>query len=377
MKLLQSSLIILILTTTFVQGAIGQSAIITLAFPHGARNMGMGETGVALADDLSASFFNPAGFGMYWEQHKKLTTSLFYEELLPKFNLDDLWHSSFATSIPLPRGEYLDSPLNHSAGFFINYLNFGMVSSINDQGETEEENAFEFVIGISYGFQFSENLYLGTNLKFAHSNLDTRDTDLIGSTFAIDLGLLYKLPHNLQLGFALQNMGPPLSYDDHRFGYNMDPIPFTIRGGIAYKSKFPLSSGAYVRLNSEYSMNLEMVNKNPGEEPDPFFVAIFTMPKNDRKRGISTWEQVIHNIGLEVNFINTIALRTGYMIDTAGQRKEFRLGGGLSFLNHIQGDFFIILAGKYSEARHLQWGFNITLNNLLDWGDDDFQWYLQ
>jgi ligand-binding sensor domain-containing protein len=42
---------------------IGQSAVITLVFPPGARATGLGEAFVGLADDANATFFNPAGLG--------------------------------------------------------------------------------------------------------------------------------------------------------------------------------------------------------------------------------------------------------------------------------------------------------------------------
>ena len=42
---------------------IGQSAVITLVFPPGARATGLGEAFVGLADDASATYFNPAGLG--------------------------------------------------------------------------------------------------------------------------------------------------------------------------------------------------------------------------------------------------------------------------------------------------------------------------
>jgi len=43
--------------------AIGQSAVITLVFPPGARATGLGEAFTGLADDANATFFNPAGLG--------------------------------------------------------------------------------------------------------------------------------------------------------------------------------------------------------------------------------------------------------------------------------------------------------------------------
>ena len=44
-------------------GGPGESAVITLVFPPGARATGMGETFVAIADDINATYFNPAGLG--------------------------------------------------------------------------------------------------------------------------------------------------------------------------------------------------------------------------------------------------------------------------------------------------------------------------
>ncbi|MBD3391634.1 MAG: hypothetical protein GF418_06260, partial [Chitinivibrionales bacterium] len=55
--------------------AVGESAVITLVFPPGARATGLGETFVAVADDANATFFNPAGLGQAplansWRLHK-------------------------------------------------------------------------------------------------------------------------------------------------------------------------------------------------------------------------------------------------------------------------------------------------------------------
>jgi len=52
-----SLLCFLVAANAFAAG----SAIITLEMPVGARQLGMGETGVAIADDASALYYNPAG----------------------------------------------------------------------------------------------------------------------------------------------------------------------------------------------------------------------------------------------------------------------------------------------------------------------------
>ena len=64
-KFLHGLLLVLVVfvTTSFSDPVIGQSSVITLAFPWGARAAGMGETFTGIADDEAALFYNPAGLG--------------------------------------------------------------------------------------------------------------------------------------------------------------------------------------------------------------------------------------------------------------------------------------------------------------------------
>ena len=57
-------LVILTFSSAFSQPIIGQSSIITLAFPWGARAAALGETFTGIADDEQALFYNPAGLGL-------------------------------------------------------------------------------------------------------------------------------------------------------------------------------------------------------------------------------------------------------------------------------------------------------------------------
>ena len=49
---------ILLVQTASAQGG---SAVITLVMPVGARQLGMGETAIAMSDDVFGTFWNPAG----------------------------------------------------------------------------------------------------------------------------------------------------------------------------------------------------------------------------------------------------------------------------------------------------------------------------
>ncbi len=59
-----SSILMLILTyTSLTEAGVGESAVITLIFPPGARSTGMGEAFTGVADDATATYYNPAGLG--------------------------------------------------------------------------------------------------------------------------------------------------------------------------------------------------------------------------------------------------------------------------------------------------------------------------
>ncbi|MFW6254422.1 MAG: PorV/PorQ family protein [Chitinivibrionales bacterium] len=71
---LRSIISLLCIYTVAVQAGVGESAVITLVFPPGARSTGMGETFTGLADDAQATFYNPAGLGQSplanaWKAH--------------------------------------------------------------------------------------------------------------------------------------------------------------------------------------------------------------------------------------------------------------------------------------------------------------------
>ena len=64
-SLIKSAVACLILSAILFPAAagVGESAVITLVFPPGARATGLGETFTALSDDANATYFNPAGLG--------------------------------------------------------------------------------------------------------------------------------------------------------------------------------------------------------------------------------------------------------------------------------------------------------------------------
>jgi hypothetical protein len=104
-KIICHALSLIFLLSVSSIAAIGQSAIITLSFPYGARTNAMGEVGTALADDESCIYWNPAGLGFHDKRWQGGAVTHFFQPLLPAFGVPDLWHMSFAACYQPPPSE--------------------------------------------------------------------------------------------------------------------------------------------------------------------------------------------------------------------------------------------------------------------------------
>jgi len=198
----------------------------------GARPIGMGNAYTALADDVNAIYYNPAGLAQLDEC--QFTSG--YGKLY--WGLDD--------------GSNLGSgfvgyahPLYHWGTLGAGWLNFGL------QG-FYRENSFIF----SYGNSLKKRLLAGLNLKLLYKkygkNLYTENALIDGGPavsgerdpvfskgysktgFSTDLGLLYKFNREYSLGLALTDINQPhMDLKD-----NKSRVPIGVRSGFLYNSDF-------------------------------------------------------------------------------------------------------------------------------------------
>lgn len=374
-----------------VHGGVGQSAVITLIFPYGARSYGMGEVGTALADDGSVLFFNPAGLALPNSGFEGGTCSYFFEPLLPAFHLDGLWHNAFSAN-------YQDTTFEWGQfGFFRNYINMGVNTWNDELGRVLcKSRSYETVYGLGWGFDFKElgirNHYFGLTLKCYNSAIAPGFNGPgtgIGRGVAIDAGYLWTMGHGFRLGATFMNMGPSVYYFDPA---KSDPIPFTINLAVAYKKEFEVEGVKFIGLAGEFRFDREIV-KNHGEgSPDPFYKAIWTDLLHDADE-TPKFEllQINRHYGGEVTLFNTLSLRMGYLIDIVGERYEFHRGFGIKLFNHFSFDrdtihapagFMRNYARRYdpskegsSGARDGQWQWSFTATRLFNWSVDDLFWW--
>jgi hypothetical protein len=121
-----------------------------------------------------------------------------------------------------------------------------------------------------------------------------------GTTFAADIGTLYKIPQwKASFAAVIQNLGPNIAYIDED---QSDPLGRNLKVGVAYTP-------------FENEIHRIMIAADANR---------FLLP--DERLGVSVW-----NAGLEYEFNRLIALRVGYISDPVGTITDPTYGLGLSY----------------------------------------------
>ncbi|MDC1068240.1 PorV/PorQ family protein [Candidatus Kapabacteria bacterium] len=357
-------LIILILSITFgartVLAQAGGSAVPFLLIAPDARASGMGETGTAIADDINAIYWNPAGLGFldYFEPaygfdpdaelEPYRQVALSFSPWLPQFNAD-LYYSYLTV------GQHFED-LDGTVAFNLILMNLGEFTATDINGREEGKfRSVEFSLGLAYGTIIAEDLSAGFQLRYIQSNLTPTTTASgdagTGVSVSFDLGLLWKpidfsiFEDRLSLGFNLQNIGPQMTYVRQA-----DPLPTQLRLGAAYRAY----EDEFSDLTFAFDFGKLLVKRDSlGSDPLP--VSLYTGWDNPGAE---------ISIGAEYWYQQIIALRAGYFTEpqVAGDRRFYNLGAGIKY-DIFKLDFGYILT---MEANH-PLANTMRFSLLVDW----------
>jgi len=207
--------IILLLTANpaLARVATGGQAGAFLSWGAGARSLGMGKAFVSVADDASATYWNPAGLSKIEQQeavglHTQLFAGTMYDFLSYVYPTVEL-------------GTF-------GASFTSLYL--GGFEVVNEDNiKTGEFSDARAALGLSYGREMLEGLDLGVNLKYLYHKIYTYTKGNV----ILDLGLLWTPPwwrlKHLRLGINIQNLVSVT------LGETQDKLPRVIRAGLSYR----------------------------------------------------------------------------------------------------------------------------------------------
>jgi len=355
------------------EAQIGGAGVVFLMIEPDSRAAGMGNTGVAVADNASANFWNPAGLAFQRGTEVSLTHSnwlpafdagLFYEYLTAKHSVDGI-------------GTF---------GAQVTFLNLGEHEGRDFQGDpTGTFRSYDLAIGLSYARELTSNLAVGVSTRFIYSDLAPQGisdgVDGTGSSVSFDVAALYRANEfslggvgtTFSAGFNLANMGPEISYSDAED--SGDPLPTNLRFGYSFTFDFD----DYNRLTFANDFNKLLVRRD-ADGADPWHQAIFSawapvevctaaVNECDRQenpenyRSVNAFEQMTIGTGLEYWYDQLFAIRTGYFYESPynGNRQFLTFGAGLRY-NIVGIDFSYLYALEEDSPLSDTMRFSLLLN---------------
>lgn len=320
---------------------VGITAVPFLQIEPDSRGAGMGNSGVAIADNASAVFWNPAGLAFQRGNQVSIT----HASWLPEFNAD-LFYDYLV-------GKYYVEGIG-TIGGHITFLNLGEQQRTDETGlELGRFNSYEVSAGISYGFELNENFALGTGFRFIYSSLADGEVSgqkiNPGSSVGLDLAAMYRSnPFSLgaregtfNAGINLSNIGPGVQYTDNA---QKDPLPTVFRVGYALTMDLDQEGFNTLTFSNDFSKIMarsEMVVANDDTTYQPMNVtrALFnSWGSLERFNGSETvhlnlLQQFMVGFGLEYWYNQQFALRTGYYYENPenGNREFLTFGAGIRY----------------------------------------------
>lgn len=220
----------------------GETGAAFLKIGVGAKAGAMGEAYTGLADDVTATYWNPAGLAQLEERQ-----ALFMYHT-PMTNVDDLSYNYLNIAIPNEIGVI---------GISIYYFDYGeMDEHRDDDGLVDGRwDASDISAAFSIGRQIKENLAVGGTFKGIRGKI----ADKKANSAAVDLGLLYDTnTPGLTLGAVIKNIGSKIKYEKQS-----DNLPLALKCGLGYHYStapvtlvcdvtLPNDNNAYIGFGAEY-----------------------------------------------------------------------------------------------------------------------------
>jgi hypothetical protein len=312
-----------------------------------ARSTALAGAMTGLADEVDAAYFNPAGLAFQTTAKANIN----YGNWLPGL-YQGMFHAYAAGGVPV-RLPFLRGR-NAFVGGSLTYMQVGETDIVNERGDfLGRFEAWRGAFAAAAAIELTECLAVGLQAKYIRSywvpewfgrylpefGIDMSGT---GSTWACDVGTLYRPSSHLSIGVSATNIGPGISYTS---GGEHDPSPAMLRLGACWT---PVSN-RYVRLKVL-------------PELDKMLVGMFydtTGRKTFYRQLTEEWKDVWKAVGVEATAFNVVSFRLGYFEDLTNQR------GGIVLEDEGQTyhyDIYDLLArknlGKFKSIG-LCWGFGI------------------
>jgi hypothetical protein len=259
------------------------------------RATGMGDAFVAIADDASACYFNPAGLANVRRSiqfnHVNWIADINHDHLvavLPVTNFGTIAFSATALTMGDMEQTTIDNPSTRVR---------------EDEGTGLIFGASDFAVCASYARIITDKLSFGLSAK----GITQTVWDMSASALGVDLGLFYNTGfRSLRIGAAVTNYGTQLAFTGRQLDYSFfwtDSGPSAIQG--SYKTT-PVGLPTSFRFGVAYDLL---------EGPDNRMTAALDITHP------SDINETV-NFGLEYAYGKVFALRGGYILNADNEYQK-------------------------------------------------------
>ena len=254
------------------------------------RGAAMGEAFVAVADDASATYWNPSGLGTITErainlQHNEWIADVRHEYLsviLPLSNFGTMGISLTALTMGEMEILTVDDP---------------NTSIREDTGTGTYFNASDFALAFSFGRMFTDRLAAGLTVKAVQEII----WDMSATGIAADFGIHYNTGFKgLRIAAAVSNFGSDLNFSGRQLDKATNLFPDAPEGEYEYIPVQLKTTPFSMPLIFRFGIAFDPI----ANEASRFTVALDLNHPNDNYETI--------NLGLEYGYLNTVFLRLGY-----------------------------------------------------------------
>ena len=385
------------------------SRVITTGVPFlliasDARAASMGDMGVATSVDTYSQFWNPS---KYVFSETRSGFGLSYTPYLSKLVND----------ISLGNLTYFNR-INERSAFAVSlrYFSLGEIELVQDEfSPALLAKPNEMTLDVSYSLRLADQFSMGVALRYLRSDLKLSQTDpdaTAANSFAVDISGYFQGEEQVygdvngrwRGGFALQNIGPKIKYDNSEQSETFLPATLRLGGGFdflldqynkvavtAEVSKLlvptpPLLGREHtftdLNENGVYDQGIDTLGPYissdyiiiDGQDPNVDFISGIFQSFSDAPGGFSEeMKEFTWALGAEYVYDNSFALRAGYFNESEekGARKLLALGAGFKFSGTRVDLSYLFSASKVPSPLENTLRFSLT----FDFGNNAYMEY--
>ena len=287
---------------------LASSGVSFLKLGVGARALGLGSAYTAVANDVTSLHWNPAGLSRL----EKNELSATHAELFADMRFDSLGYAH-----PTSKGAF---------GIGAVYLNQG---ELEGRGESREQTgnftASDMVVTLGWGGQFRQKSGLGASAKVIQSKISGYSSTGLAFDAGFQSSLSALTGSPIQVGFAVQNMGPKMTFLDQSFN-----LPLTLAAGAGY----PVLKNLLLSADMKYQPYDSRTSFSAGAEFSP--VSILSLRAGYLTNAVRSVGPVnSNNITEKVSNLSGLGLGMGLKLGLAGVDYSFTPAGELGNTQRI------------------------------------------